>query len=163
VWKNEEFNGACAIIGFLFACVCLKKTMRQYLTASLRLWLPDPQEDLRHDAHSLQKLKHPLPLLSWWTVRDPSKRHSEGADEEDLLVSCELLAQVLSGSNMTYSSDPKIVFDRITRAATGNQTVGIPRYMVEHSVHNQTAALAWIVWSSQRPKELLDFVRAPQQ
>jgi len=143
----------------LFCCYMRLTSTRETvpeLEAQFMGWLPDPEEDRRHDAHSLQKLKHALPLMSQW-------RLARGERSEVVYVSGELFLQLLSGPNLSYVADAATVRDRLFRAAVGNQTVNVPREFIRGSVHNHTALVAWVAWQSQRASELLDFATHPQQ
>lgn len=134
----------------------IKWTETEVLGVRFERWLPDPVQDDRADAHSLQKLKYALPMMSEWVM------YRTDLDEEEVLtVSGEVLLQITCGQNMSYVAKPEIVFERLFRAACGIQTVNVPKYLVGQSVHNHTALVAWVDWQSQRAQRLLDFAMRP--
>jgi len=158
-WGFVLVSSLLSVMLLVWACdVLVRDDEVDILCASFSAWLDDPETDMRHDAHSLQKLKHPLPLMSRWTL----SREDEDVDRS-VVISGELLLQLLSGHNLSYVAEPKIVHERLFRAACLNQSVNVPKSYIAASVHNCTALVAWVAWQSQNASKLLDFVNRPQQ
>jgi len=154
-WKTPI--AAVLYVGFCGWWFWPRRT-RWELRATLLSWREDPVDDMRQDAHSLQKLKHALPLLCTWKLERDDK-----TKPRYLTVSGELLMQVLSGHNQSYIAGSAIVHRRMFDAACRNQTVNVPKTILGQSVHNNTALVAWICWQSQQSEKLLDFAIRPHQ
>jgi len=131
-----------------------------WLHLRFKSWLQDPEVDRRADMHSLQKVRHMRPHLALFEMR---RTDAFRGQPRDLRVSCELLAQILSGANVAYNAQPLLINERLYRAAVGNQTVNVPRDEFMQSVHSQTATAAWVIYLHQEAGKLLDFAMRPHQ
>jgi hypothetical protein len=125
---------------------------------SVQKLLNERHEDLRHDCHSLMKLKHGDAAYAMVRVYD-----AECELFDDWTVSLELLAQLLAPKYMNPVDSLDILYERLMRDAARFNTVNVSRYYrwTEH-IYIATASVAYAYAVHLRERAMGDFVLAPR-
>lgn len=154
---------------FLFPCVlaCFASFVVWWFTHELesemalekyrvvRLGLGNaPLGDLRSDVQSFTKLRHNDPQLALATFSRRVYDHKYDGQWVDTVkvVSLELLSQLLSPSNLKFSADENVVFQRFELCAATIGTINSNRFdaLKHNHVYVSTVALAYAYYKKFR-------------
>lgn len=117
----------------------------------------DELQDRRADGISMGKGKHWNPLMAWVKVTTLDDEQPLVQKESRILISLELLSQIMLHKNTKSTLTPDLVYQKLEFAASTINSVNLDRYRVlgstaqdHQNVPDNTVVVAFALWRKMR-------------